>query len=414
VTRTRRAALGALVLAVVAVAVLGLLRAAHPTGPPSLDQRTAAVAATLRCPTCAGLSVQDSTSVLAAGSRQVIRQQLAEGRTPDQVRQWFVDRYGEQVLLSPDPGGPGLLAWLLPVLAVLLAAFLVWRWTRRSRGGAVSGGDAAEAAAALAAWREGRLDPGDGTPAGDALHAALLARVAAEEDLGADGPEDEGLVLAQRRLAAAHRRWAARAAAPPSRPAAAAATPERPRVATVARRPVAVGALAVLVVAGGAAVALTVQARGAGEPAVGASPAATTATVAAGGGGPAAPPPGWTGGMPQSADQWVALGRAYDKAHQLPQAVAAYGMALRLQPGADDVLLLRADVLVRSGRPADALPDLKALDARHPGTPDVLLILGLAQNRTGSPAATATLQRFLQLAPDSPAAPGVRKLLGQG
>ena len=413
-TRTRRAALGALVLAVVAVAVLGQLRAAHP-GAPSLDQRTAAVAATLRCPTCAGLSVQDSTSVLAAGSRQVIRQQLAEGRTPDQVRQWFVDRYGEQVLLSPDPGGPGLLAWLLPVLAVLLAAAVVWRWTRRPGGGAVSGDDAAEAAAALAAWREGRLDPQDGTPAGDALHAALLARVAAEEDLGADGPADEGLVLAQRRLAAAQRRWAARTAAPPSRPAA--APRERARVATVARRPVAVGALAVLVVAGGAAVALTVQARGAGEPAVGASPAATTVTVAAAGGGPAAPPsvpPGWTRGMPQSADQWVALGRAYDKAHQLPQAVAAYGMALRLQPGADEVLLLRADVLLRSGQPADALPDLEALDGRHPDTPDVLLILGLAQNRTGSPAATATLQRFLQLAPDSPAAPGVRKLLGAG
>jgi cytochrome c-type biogenesis protein CcmH len=409
------------VFVVLAVAVLGLLRAAHPASPPSLDQRVAAVAATLRCPTCAGLSVQDSTSVLAAGSRQVIRQQLAEGRTPDQVRQWFVDRYGEQVLLAPDPGGPGLLAWLLPALAVPVAGALVWRWTRRSRAGdgaALSGADAAEAAAALAAWHEGRLDPQDGTPAGDALHAALLARIAAEED-GACGSADAEVVRADRRLAAAHRRFAARAVAAPSRPAdpvtsrAAGRARASRRVRTVARRPVAVGAFAVLAVVGGAAVALTVHARGPGSPAVGASPAAATAAAGAPPGMPAVPP-GWTGGMPQTAAQWVALGRAYDKAHQLPQATAAYGMALRLEPGADDVLLLRADVLVRSGQAATALPDLQQLDQRHPDSPDVLLILGLAQNRTGAPAATATLQRFLQLAPDSPAAPGVRKLLGAG
>jgi cytochrome c-type biogenesis protein CcmH len=117
--------------------------------------------------------------------------------------------------------------------------------------------------------------------------------------------------------------------------------------------------------------------------------------------------------MPRTAAQWAALGRAYDEAQQYPQALAAYEMALKLQPGADDVVLLRDDVLVRSGRPADALPTLEQLAARYPDNPDVLLILGLAQNRTGAAAGAATLRRFLQLAPDSPAAPGVRKLLGQ-
>jgi cytochrome c-type biogenesis protein CcmH len=116
--------------------------------------------------------------------------------------------------------------------------------------------------------------------------------------------------------------------------------------------------------------------------------------------------------MPQTADQWASLGRAYDKAGQYPQALAAYDMALTLQPGADDVVLMRDDVLVRSGKPADALPTLKQLAARYPDNPDVLLILGLAQNRTGDAAGAATLRTFLQLAPDSPAAPGVRKLLG--
>ena len=108
------------------------------------------------------------------------------------------------------------------------------------------------------------------------------------------------------------------------------------------------------------------------------------------------------------------LGRAYDAAGQPDQAVAAYSMALQLQPDADSVLLMRADVLVRSGHADRALPDLQQLDARHPDTPDVLLVLGLAQNRTGAPEAAATLGRFLELDPGSPAAPGVRKLLDDG
>ena len=118
--------------------------------------------------------------------------------------------------------------------------------------------------------------------------------------------------------------------------------------------------------------------------------------------------------MPRTAAEWVQLGRAYDTAGQADQAVAAFDMALRLQPDADVVLLLRADVLVRSGRAEQALPDLQHLDASHPDTADVLLVLGLAQNRTGAPEAAATLRRFLELDPGSPAAPGVRKLLDGG
>ena len=115
--------------------------------------------------------------------------------------------------------------------------------------------------------------------------------------------------------------------------------------------------------------------------------------------------------MPQGPAEWVTLGRSYDRAQQYEQAVAAYEMALQLDPTDESVVLMRADVLVRSGHPADALPTLVELDERHPDTADVLLLLGLAQHQTGEPAAAETLRRFLELAPDSPAAPGVQALL---
>jgi cytochrome c-type biogenesis protein CcmH len=137
VTR-RRAATGVVVLGVLAFAVLGLIRAAAPADTPSMRQRVDEVAATLRCPTCQGLSIEDSTSVLAAGSRRIIEQQLEQGRTPDEIRQWFVDRYGSSVLLSPDPAGPGLVAWVVPGLVLVAGGLLVWRWLGRDAAPSVA------------------------------------------------------------------------------------------------------------------------------------------------------------------------------------------------------------------------------------------------------------------------------------
>lgn len=433
-TGLRRAAAVAAVVAALALAGFGLFRATHPPAP-SLADRVDAVAATLKCPTCAGLSIKDSTSVLATGSRSIIQQQLRQGRTPDQVRQYFVDRYGPQVLLSPQDSGPGLLAWVLPGVAVLGAAGLAWRWTRRRRAAADSGQDAAEAHAALTAFREGRLEPA-ATPAGDALHAALLARIAAEEDASGEGAAETGgelLARADARLAAAYRRYTAPSVnapsvdAPSPKGSAATRTGEGSgRRSAVPRRALLVGSAAALVVVAGAGVGMALENRAPGQPVTGNPLPAAAAAPATGGTAPAdgsagtppngvlpSPPPGYTGGMPTTAPQWVTLARAYDKARRYPQALAAYGMALRLEPGADDVVLMRDDVLVRSGQPQQALSSLRQLAARYPDNTDVLLILGLAQNRTGDPAAPATLAKFLQLAPDSPAAPGVRHLLGQ-
>jgi cytochrome c-type biogenesis protein CcmH len=391
----RRAAGGAIVLAVLTLAVLGLVRAASPAGTPTMRERVDEVAATLRCPTCQGLSIEDSTSVLAAGSRRIIQQQLQQGRTPDEIRQWFVDRYGSSVLLSPDPDGAGLVAWVVPGLVLVAGGLLVWRWLRHDAEPAADSDEAVDqAVAALAAWRDGALDPDD-SPAGESLREAL---VAAE-------PDADEVALA--RVAAAYRRYTARPAV-----AAAPIAPRRPG-RTLPRRAVPVGAAGVVLVAAGVGVALAVD-RAAVDRGAGAEAATANTAAAPSGGAAPSPPAGWTGGMPQTPEEWVQLGHAYDADQQPAQAVAAYSMALQLQPDAESVLLLRADVLVRSGQADQALPDLQQLDARHPDTPQVLLVLGLAQNATGAPEAPATLRRFLELDPGSPAAAGVRKLLDGG
>ena len=385
----RRVAVGALLVVAAAVALLGLARAAAPDRPATLQERVAAVSATIRCPTCQGLSIQDSPSVLATGSRQIVEQQLREGRTPDEVRQYFVDRYGPSALLSPEPDGAGLLAWLLPAIALPVAAGWGWRRLRRPAGEPTIGEAHADATAALRDHRAGSLQP-DASPAGEALREALLVRVAAEED----GLEADARARADARLAAAARRYDRRP------------TEQHQRGRTLPRRTVTALTVLGLIIGTGAALAVGVRARGAGDLPTGDLPGSAAA-------------PGLsqlaatTRDRPGDPQAWVALGRAYDAAGELAEAIAAYDQALALQPGADDVQLLRAAVLVRGGSVGEALPVLVDLAARHPDDADTLLVLGNAQDILDRPEADVTLRRFLELAPDAPAAAAVRERLAQ-
>ena len=99
----------------------------------ALEAQTRAVASTLRCPVCQGESLEDSPSDLARQMRAVVRDKLGAGETPDQVKAYFVSRYGEWILLEPTMTGLNVVLYVIPVLLVIgglvLVAFLVRRWT---------------------------------------------------------------------------------------------------------------------------------------------------------------------------------------------------------------------------------------------------------------------------------------------
>ena len=99
-----------------------------------LEVRTTAVASTLRCPVCQGESIQDSPSQLAQQMRAVVRDRLRAGESPEQIKAYFVGRYGEWILLEPKMTGLNILLYILPVVLVLgglaLVVMLVRRWTK--------------------------------------------------------------------------------------------------------------------------------------------------------------------------------------------------------------------------------------------------------------------------------------------
>ena len=96
-----------------------------------LEAQTTALASELRCPVCHGNSIQDSPSELAQQMRDLIRDQLRAGKTPDEVRAYFVDKYGEWILLTPRATGFNLVVYLVPLLVILAGGAIVWRTVRR-------------------------------------------------------------------------------------------------------------------------------------------------------------------------------------------------------------------------------------------------------------------------------------------
>ncbi|MBI4419721.1 MAG: cytochrome c-type biogenesis protein CcmH [Gemmatimonadetes bacterium] len=135
--RSRLALAALLCTALFAVPLQSQSAAPTPPAPPpdtALDRRVRDLASLLRCPVCLNLSVQDSPSELARDMRDLIRERLARGETEQQVLGYFIQRYGEWVLMEPPAHGVSLLVWVLPVVAVAGGAALVIvavrRWVR--------------------------------------------------------------------------------------------------------------------------------------------------------------------------------------------------------------------------------------------------------------------------------------------
>jgi len=103
----------------------------EPLAPP-LEARVQAVAKELRCAVCQGLSVADSPSSMARAQLDKVRELVSEGKTDQEVRDYFIARYGEWVLLQPKAEGFNLLVWLGPVALLLGGGYVISRQVKRA------------------------------------------------------------------------------------------------------------------------------------------------------------------------------------------------------------------------------------------------------------------------------------------
>jgi cytochrome c-type biogenesis protein CcmH len=89
------------------------------------------IARELRCPICAGESAAESDTGLAREMRRTIAEQLAQGKSEAEIKDFFVQRYGEWILLEPPSQGAGVWLWIAPLGFALLIAGLGFAYLLR-------------------------------------------------------------------------------------------------------------------------------------------------------------------------------------------------------------------------------------------------------------------------------------------
>ena len=92
-----------------------------------LDIKTREIAKTLRCAVCQTESVWESNAELARQMRQVIRERLAQGQSAEEIRNYFLSRYGDYILLEPRKSGMNWLLWVGPFVLLGIGGVLLYR-----------------------------------------------------------------------------------------------------------------------------------------------------------------------------------------------------------------------------------------------------------------------------------------------
>jgi cytochrome c-type biogenesis protein CcmH len=89
---------------------------------PDPNDKVYDVAKQLNCPTCAGRNLADCPTDTCLQWKQEIQDQLQQGKTPQQVIDYFKARFGPGVLQEPPKEGAVLVLWVLPVVGLIALA----------------------------------------------------------------------------------------------------------------------------------------------------------------------------------------------------------------------------------------------------------------------------------------------------
>lgn len=118
-------------LAMLVMALALSTQAATGTLDTMQTKRIRAVEDSLLSPCCYGAPVSTHMSGIAAQMREEITQMVVEGKSDAEIRQVYVQRYGQQVLAEP-PGAKGVILYALPVGVAFAGVFVVILFLRRA------------------------------------------------------------------------------------------------------------------------------------------------------------------------------------------------------------------------------------------------------------------------------------------
>ena len=121
--------IASMVLASLAIMVVSTVAPARAQAP-SIDDEVNRIAKTLYCPVCPNTPLDVCNTQACVQWRAVIKEKLQKGETELQIREYFVQQYGEVVLGAPPAQGFNWLAYILPALGILLGVAIAWLTVR--------------------------------------------------------------------------------------------------------------------------------------------------------------------------------------------------------------------------------------------------------------------------------------------
>lgn len=114
-------------------AVFSLLNPAAAQAPTPSDDDVNALAQEIYCPVCENIPLDVCPTEVCAQWRELIREKLAMGWSHEQVKEYFVQQYGDRVLAAPPARGMNWLVYILPPVVILAGAGLVFYTIRKAR-----------------------------------------------------------------------------------------------------------------------------------------------------------------------------------------------------------------------------------------------------------------------------------------
>lgn len=94
---------------------------------PSQEAKAQELMETLRCLKCQSQSIADSDAPMAGDMRSQVRLRIAQGESPEAIRGWLMERYGDYVSYKPEVSSTTWPLFAIPLLLIALAALIVWR-----------------------------------------------------------------------------------------------------------------------------------------------------------------------------------------------------------------------------------------------------------------------------------------------
>ena len=101
---------------------------------PAEEAKAKALMETLRCLVCQGQSIADSDAEMAGDMRSLVRERIAAGESPADIRRWLIERYGDYVTYDPPLSPLTAPLWLAPIALLAVGGLVAARSFKRRRG----------------------------------------------------------------------------------------------------------------------------------------------------------------------------------------------------------------------------------------------------------------------------------------